>query len=498
MQAHLSDYEWKQLLTPGTPLNRRWCDQVDVVAGYLRQLRDAHIPVLFRPYHEMNGGWFWWGGRPGKDGSAALYRMIHDRFVNVHHLDNLVWVWNLNAPNPGWPAAEKYYPGAEYVDVVSLDVYGEFKQEFYEELVKLAGDKPLALAEVGKLPALKVLEKQPRWTYYMVWSEFIQENNPIELSRAVTHAPIAINRDDVRLSAPMEAIRKSTVERTGGKTGPQPVTEDATATVRETLQRLSDAREKGVLSGARKGAAETGKEPVIFAAEPGTGEEGWKSVLKLAQEAQAKKKIVELSWRPTRPDDGMATPLSDYEWKELLTPGSELYQKWAEGVDAVAEQLKRLNADGVAVMWAPYPEPTRKDQWWGGRHGLQGSSALYRQLFDRLVRHDGVKNLIWVWQTGASVDGALGLFDYFPGLLYVDAVELNVQKMDGWPPVGRVASLLAAGKPVGVKLQGELPQPDAGRDWSWFLVGSDPSAANRDALTRLLQAPHVVTLSEPK
>jgi len=46
----------------------------------------------------MNGNWFWWGGRPGKDGSAALYRQIYDRFVNVHHLDNLVWVWNVNAP----------------------------------------------------------------------------------------------------------------------------------------------------------------------------------------------------------------------------------------------------------------------------------------------------------------------------------------------------------------------------------------------------------------
>ena len=73
VQGHLTDFEWKELLTPGTGLYKRWCAQVDVIAGYLAQLRDAHVAVLFRPYHEMNGNWFWWGGRPGKNGSLALH-----------------------------------------------------------------------------------------------------------------------------------------------------------------------------------------------------------------------------------------------------------------------------------------------------------------------------------------------------------------------------------------------------------------------------------------
>jgi mannan endo-1,4-beta-mannosidase len=216
VQGYLTDSEWRELLTPGSMLNKRWCAQVDVVAGYLAQLRDAHIPVLFRPYHEINGNWFWWTGRSGKDGSAALYRMIYDRFVNVHHLDNLVWVWNVNAPNLGWPPLAEYYPGADVVDVLSMDIYGEFKQEFYESMVKLAGEKPIALAEVGKLPTLEVLDKQPRWSYFMVWSEFIQKANALDLANAVYHSPRALNRDDPRLAGPMEAIRKATAERVGG------------------------------------------------------------------------------------------------------------------------------------------------------------------------------------------------------------------------------------------------------------------------------------------
>jgi mannan endo-1,4-beta-mannosidase len=207
VQGHLTDAEWKELLTPGTALNQRWCAQVDVVAGYLAQLRDAHVPVLFRPYHEMNGNWFWWAGRPGKDGSAALYRQIYDRFVNVHHLDNLLWVWNVNAPNPGWPPLAAYYPGAQYADLVTMDIYGEFKQEYYTNMLALAAGKPIALAEVGKLPTPEVLQKQPRWVYFMAWSEFIQDHNPPELVNAVYHAPQVLTRDDPRLAAPLAAIR---------------------------------------------------------------------------------------------------------------------------------------------------------------------------------------------------------------------------------------------------------------------------------------------------
>jgi len=222
VQGRLTDYEWQQLLTPGTPLYNRWCAQVDVVAGYLRQLRDAHVPVLFRAYHEMNGGWFWWGGRPGKNGSAALYRQIYDRFVNVHHLDNLVWVWNVNAPNPDWVPIAEYYPGQQYADVVTMDIYGEFKQDFYTSMLTLAAGKPIALAEVGALPTPEILDKQPRWAYFMCWSEFIQKANSLDKVLAVYHAPRMLNRDDPRLAVPLAAIRKATADRIAAPALPEP------------------------------------------------------------------------------------------------------------------------------------------------------------------------------------------------------------------------------------------------------------------------------------
>jgi len=208
VQGHLTDAEWQQLLTPGTPLYNRWCAQVDVVAVYLRQLRDAHVPVLFRAYHEMNGTWFWWGGRPGNDGSAALYRQIYDRFVNVHHLDNLLWVWNVNAPGGSAGPVEGYFPGAPFADLVTLDNYGAFKQEFYDSMIALAAGKPIALAEVGALPSPKVLDQQPRWAWFMTWSEFIENANKPAQAKAVFASPRALNRDDPRHAGPMQAIRR--------------------------------------------------------------------------------------------------------------------------------------------------------------------------------------------------------------------------------------------------------------------------------------------------
>ena len=196
VQGHLTDFEWNELLTPGTDLNKRWVEQVDVIAGYLRQLQEAGVPVLFRPYHEMNGNWFWWGGRPGDHGSTALYRQLYDRFVNVHHLNNLVWVWNVNSPSENAGLITAYYPGPQYADVVTMDIYGEFKQSYYTDMLALAGDKPIALAEVGAMPSLDVLAKQPRWAYFMMWSGLAETANTLDQLQAMFHAPNLLNRGE--------------------------------------------------------------------------------------------------------------------------------------------------------------------------------------------------------------------------------------------------------------------------------------------------------------
>ncbi len=175
VQGRLTDAQFHDILTPGTPLYEHWAAQVDVIAGYLRQLQDAHVPVIWRPYHEMNGEWFWWGGRTeGAYTTAALYRQLFDRFVNHDHLTNLIWLWSMDRIHKPAQEHSRYFPGTEYVDVLGLDVYdNDFAQSYYDSLVKLSQGKPLALAEVGTPPVPDILEKQPLWTYYSIWSGMV-------------------------------------------------------------------------------------------------------------------------------------------------------------------------------------------------------------------------------------------------------------------------------------------------------------------------------------
>lgn len=87
---------------------------VDVIAGQLKILQDAKVPVLFRPLHEASGGWFWWGAS-GAEAYKKLYIAVYDKLTHEHGLNNLIWVWN------GQDA--EWYPGDEYVDIIGEDIY---------------------------------------------------------------------------------------------------------------------------------------------------------------------------------------------------------------------------------------------------------------------------------------------------------------------------------------------------------------------------------------
>ncbi|AHM62992.1 glycosyl hydrolase family 26 [Flammeovirgaceae bacterium 311] len=204
IQAELTDQEWKDLTTPGTALYKTWEKQADQVATYLKQLQDAQVPVLWRPYHEMNGVWFWWGDKKGPDGFVKLWKMMYDRYVNHHKLNNLIWVWNANAPRD-IPKDEAYsyidfYPGSEYVDVLATDVYhSDYEQKDYQELLDVAGGKVIALGEVGTLPNRHILEAQPKWAWFMVWSNWLETHNKPEQVKEVYELPMTLTRDEIDL-----------------------------------------------------------------------------------------------------------------------------------------------------------------------------------------------------------------------------------------------------------------------------------------------------------
>ncbi len=168
VQAKLTDEQWLELITSDSPLHQRWEKYMDTAAKYLTQLQDAHIPVLWRPMHENNGTFFWWGGRSGQYGTAMLFRELYNRMTYVHKLNNLLWVWNQNGPAPG---GEFYgfYPGPQYADIVSYDNYSSLDDRYYQEILTIANGKPIGFGEVGSPPPPEVLASQPKMAFYMTW-----------------------------------------------------------------------------------------------------------------------------------------------------------------------------------------------------------------------------------------------------------------------------------------------------------------------------------------
>ncbi len=197
VQGRLTDKQFRDILTPGTPLYKQWIKQVDEIAFFLKQLQEAKVPVLWRPYHEMNGDWFWWGGRyEGKYTTAALYKQIFNRMVNFHKLNNLVWVWSVDRPSQPGREFVNYYPGTQYLDILAIDIYGnDFNKTYYEGLMALSEGKPVTLGEVGNPPDPEILEEQPNWVYWVVWAGMARGTSVAEYER-LTNNPRAVFMED--------------------------------------------------------------------------------------------------------------------------------------------------------------------------------------------------------------------------------------------------------------------------------------------------------------
>ena len=187
VQGKLTEEQFRDILTPGTALHKKWEEQVDVIASYLKQLEDAGVPVLWRPYHEMNGDWFWWGGRyEGKYTTSALYKQLFDRMVKFHKLNNLIWVWSVDRPSQPGREFVNYYPGTKYLDILAIDIYGnDFNQSYYEGLLSLSEGKPVTLGEVGNPPSPEIIGRQPGWIYWVVWAGMVRGTSASDYEKLV-------------------------------------------------------------------------------------------------------------------------------------------------------------------------------------------------------------------------------------------------------------------------------------------------------------------------
>lgn len=182
----------KSILPQGTKheLFLRWLDTVAEFFNSLTTADGTKIPILFRPWHEHTGSWFWWGKELCSiDEYKQLWIMTRE-YLDEKGANNLLYAYSPDAQGPGEIYMERY-PGDDYVDLLGLDCYHRDNEkgiEAYQHTLNTIlsflteegekRNKPIALTETG-LEAIPiadwwtnvlfpVLEQYPI-TYVLVW-----------------------------------------------------------------------------------------------------------------------------------------------------------------------------------------------------------------------------------------------------------------------------------------------------------------------------------------
>lgn len=101
------------------------------LADFLDTMRDDDgtlIPIIFRPWHENTGSWFWWGARLCTvDQYRQLWQMTYDYLVKERGLDSMAWAYSPSSTALKECGLERY-PGDEIIDIIGVDRYAAGKQ----------------------------------------------------------------------------------------------------------------------------------------------------------------------------------------------------------------------------------------------------------------------------------------------------------------------------------------------------------------------------------
>lgn len=197
-----------QRIMPGGDLNKVYTGYLDMVADFLGRMQDADVPVLFRPFHENTGSWFWWGAAYCTPSEFKnLYRYTVEYMRDTKHLHNLLYVYSPGGPVKDAAEYALRYPGDAFIDICGFDMYhrdpavGDTWFDGFKDTMTAVDsftkehNKVGAVTEVGILVGntggtlAKTGNKRPDWfnealqaisphdmAYFMTWSNFNEGN----------------------------------------------------------------------------------------------------------------------------------------------------------------------------------------------------------------------------------------------------------------------------------------------------------------------------------
>ncbi|HEX7411160.1 MAG TPA: glycosyl hydrolase [Bacteroidales bacterium] len=139
-----------------------WLDNVATFLSALKDEKGEPIPIIFRPYHEQTGNWFWWGkAHCTSEEFRQLWAYTFKYLTETKNIHNLIFAFSTGGSFANVEEYSDRYPGDEYVDIVGFDLYQEKDQANNEFAEKLTGElnilfdfakaknKLAALTEIG-------------------------------------------------------------------------------------------------------------------------------------------------------------------------------------------------------------------------------------------------------------------------------------------------------------------------------------------------------------
>ena len=199
-EAKADEINWDEAFTKGSPTYNKLIKGMDRAVPYLQELEDAGVPVLWRPFHEFDGGWFWWG-KGGSDNFVKLWQMMYSRYTDYWGLDNLIWVLGYSKNTE--VDKREWYPGDAYVDMLGCDCYEPgASKELYEKSKEVAPEgMPIVYHECGNIPTEAMMkEADAPWGYFLTWHTTDltdTEINSVEHLKEIYNSDYFITRDEL-------------------------------------------------------------------------------------------------------------------------------------------------------------------------------------------------------------------------------------------------------------------------------------------------------------
>lgn len=280
----MTTQQWTDIVTPGTDLYNAMIEDIDYhVVNFLKKIVDTNgvpIPILFRPLHEIDGGWFWWTCPSDPTKTAQLFKIMVDRIMNFHGCHNLIWVYNpgvtcngvSGAPYQATENARRklFYPGDEFCDITGIDLYeydpavrgtfantGKTFRDAWNMLKALAPSKMTALCESEGMPDVDKSFTNPDyapWLYSLPWFAENYKDNTTGLTRDLCEwnkiqfkSAYVVNAGDFNITSVETPVLQ---EQSGMRIFPNPATYEVTISLDDKM--LSEKLMVTVFDGSGK------------------------------------------------------------------------------------------------------------------------------------------------------------------------------------------------------------------------------------------------------